>query len=91
MGDKELTDSLGPELPELGGYTLDTVASFLEETKGKCGVEAADWIPDLNLFLPSVQYTMSCVSVSEFDKQKQGRLERLMTKGLSLTSGNGGH
>lgn len=49
MRDDELIDPLGPELPD-GGYTVVTIGRFLGETKGKHGVEVADWFPFLNLF-----------------------------------------
>ncbi|EMP35056.1 hypothetical protein UY3_07786 [Chelonia mydas] len=68
VSDDKSIDSLHPEFPE-GGYTPDAIGRFLGETKGKRGVEVADWLPDFDLTLLSAQYIKRHVSVSEFDKQ----------------------
>lgn len=87
MGDDELR-FFGPDLPEWE-FTQDAIDRFLDKTKEKREVEVANRFPNFNLVLVSAQYTMRHVSMSEFDKQKQYRLKKLVTKmHVSLTNGN---
>lgn len=60
-------------------YTLEQINSFLDETKGKAGVEVGDFFPDLEKFVASVVWARKTSSFEELSQQKRFRLKKHMT------------
>lgn len=60
-------------------YTLEQINSFLDETKGKTGVEVSDFFPDLEKFIASVVWARKTYSVEELSQQKRFRLKKHIT------------
>lgn len=60
-------------------YTLEKITSFLDETRGKAGVEVSDFFffPYLENFVASVVWETS--SFEEFSQQKRFQLKKHMT------------
>lgn len=51
-------------------YTVEQINSFLDETKGKSGVEISDFFPDIDKFVASVMRARKVSSYEEFSQQK---------------------
>ncbi len=51
-------------------YTLEQINSFLDETKGKAGVEVGDFFPDLEKFVASVVWARKTSSFEELHSRK---------------------
>jgi len=60
-------------------YTVDQINSFLDETKGKAGVEIVDFFPDLEKFVSSVAWARKMTSCTELSQQKRFRLKKYIT------------
>lgn len=57
-------------------YTLEEINSFLDETKGKAGVEVSDFFPDLEKFVASVVWARKTSTFDELSQQKRFRLKK---------------
>lgn len=60
-------------------YTLDQIHSFLDETKGKTGVEISDFFPDIEKFVSSVMVVRRTSNYDELSQQKRFRLKKHLT------------
>ncbi|KAI2647814.1 Transposon TX1 uncharacterized 82 kDa protein [Labeo rohita] len=59
-------------------YTVDEINAFLDETKGKSGVEIKDYFPDVEKFILSVTHIRK-KSNEELTQQKRFRLKKHLT------------
>ncbi|KAI2668920.1 Anthocyanidin 3-O-glucoside 5-O-glucosyltransferase [Labeo rohita] len=59
-------------------YTVDEINAFLDETKGKFGVEIKDYFPDVEKFILSVTHIRK-KSNEELTQQKRFRLKKHLT------------
>ncbi len=60
-------DELWSDAAKMGDndlYTLDQINNFLDETKGKTGVEISDFFPDIEKFVSSVMVVRRTSTVS---------------------------
>ncbi len=51
-------------------YTLEQINSFLDETKGKAGVEVGDFFPDLESLLPLLYGQGKQVALKSFHSRR---------------------
>lgn len=59
-----------------GLYTVDEINRFLDETKGKVGVEVGAFFPDLEKLVASVAWVRKNSSYKEISQQKCFRLKK---------------
>jgi len=60
-------------------YTVEEINAFLDETKGKSGVEIEDYFPDLEKFVSSVMKARKMSSYEAISQQKRFRLKKHLT------------
>ncbi len=60
-------------------YTLDQINYFLDETKGKTGVEISYFFPDIEKFVSSVMVVRRTSNYDELSQQKRLRLKKHLT------------
>jgi len=60
-------------------YTVEQINSFLDETKGKSGVEIEDYFPDIKKFISSVMWARKMSNYDELSQQKRFRLKKHLT------------
>ncbi len=61
-------------------YTVEQINCFLDETKGKAGVEIGDFFPDLEKFVSSsVAWARKMSNCTELSQQKRFRLKKHIT------------
>lgn len=60
-------------------YTVEQINSFLDESKGKAGVEVGDFFPDIDKFISSVMWARKVSSLEELSQQKRFRLKKHIT------------
>jgi len=60
-------------------YTVEEINAFLDETKGKSGVEIEDYFPDLEKFVSSVMKARTMSSYEAISQQKRFRLKKHLT------------
>ncbi|MGH0171414.1 UNVERIFIED_CONTAM: hypothetical protein FKN15_060383 [Acipenser sinensis] len=76
----QASQSLGAYKPR-GGYSVQSIKDFLEQTKGRRGIDVEDFFPDIDLFLSSVRGLKQIVSAQEtFSTQELVRLKYISSK-----------
>lgn len=60
-------------------YSLEQINAFLDQTKGKAGVEISDYFPDVEKFIASVVRARKASSYDELTQQKRFRLKKHLT------------
>lgn len=60
-------------------YSVEQINSFLDQTKGKTGVEISDYFPDTEKFIVSVMRAKKISSYDELTQQKRYRLKKHVT------------
>ncbi|MGH0139075.1 UNVERIFIED_CONTAM: hypothetical protein FKN15_068556 [Acipenser sinensis] len=76
----QASQSLGAYKPR-GGYSVQSIKDFLEQMKGRRGIDVEDFFPDIDLFLSSVRGLKQIDSAQEtFSTQELVRLKYISSK-----------
>lgn len=80
--DDGMKDDEWPEMTkeaEKDLYSVEQINSFLDQTKGKSGVEISDYFPDTEKFIVSAMRARKVSSYEELTQQKRYRLKKHVT------------